>query len=126
MFKRHQTSTWSLNHQMRHRFCRKLCASASDDAVLSMCAVNRHNNHSLVTAMLPVCLHCFLQAQPKHLGTYVLSGPVLAGLTEAYVQAINDGAVPTIATAWQVCVLLMSVLQRGQQLTAVAAVCTSG
>ncbi|WIA21574.1 hypothetical protein OEZ85_000766 [Tetradesmus obliquus] len=41
------------------------------------------------------------KAQPKHLGTYVLSGPVLAGLTEAYVQAINDGAVPTIATAWQ-------------------------
>jgi hypothetical protein len=44
-----------------------------------------------------------LQAQPKHLGSFLLSGPVLAGLTEAYVQAINDGAVPTIATAWQVC-----------------------
>lgn len=43
-----------------------------------------------------------MQAQPKHLGAYVLSGPVLAGLTEAYVQAINNGAVPTIATAWQV------------------------
>ena len=42
------------------------------------------------------------KAQPKRLGGFVLTGPVLAGLTEAYVAAINDGAVPTIATAWQV------------------------
>lgn len=49
-----------------------------------------------------VSLLLMLQAQPKHLGSYVLTGPVLAGLTEAYVKAINDGAVPTIATAWQV------------------------
>lgn len=41
------------------------------------------------------------QAQPKRLGTQVLSGPMLAGLAEAYVDAINHGAVPTIATAWQ-------------------------
>ncbi|WIA42000.1 hypothetical protein OEZ86_009298 [Tetradesmus obliquus] len=41
------------------------------------------------------------KAQPKHLGSFLLSGPVLAGLTEAYVEAINNGAVPTIATAWQ-------------------------
>ena len=27
---------------------------------------------------------------------------MLAALTEAYVNAINHGAVPTIATAWQV------------------------
>lgn len=26
---------------------------------------------------------------------------MLAGLTQAYVDAINSGAVPTIATAWQ-------------------------
>ena len=31
----------------------------------------------------------------------MLSGPMLAGLAEAYVDAINHGAVPTIATAWQ-------------------------
>lgn len=43
----------------------------------------------------------FHKAQPKRLGTQVLTGPVLAGLTEAYVSAINAGAVPTIATAWQ-------------------------
>jgi hypothetical protein len=27
---------------------------------------------------------------------------MLAGLAEAYAAAINEGAVPTIATAWQV------------------------
>ncbi|PSC76322.1 interferon-induced guanylate-binding 1-like [Micractinium conductrix] len=43
----------------------------------------------------------FSKAQPKRLGTQILSGPMLAGLTEAYVTAINNGAVPTIATAWQ-------------------------
>eukprot|EP00879_Flechtneria_rotunda_P026418 GHRR01028167.1.p1 GENE.GHRR01028167.1~~GHRR01028167.1.p1 ORF type:complete len:521 (+),score=214.38 GHRR01028167.1:384-1946(+) len=43
----------------------------------------------------------FAKAQPKHMGQYVLTGPVLSGLTEAYVKAINKGAVPTIATAWQ-------------------------
>jgi len=43
----------------------------------------------------------FSKALPKRLGTQVLTGPLLAGLTEAYVTAINAGAVPTIATAWQ-------------------------
>ncbi|EFN59494.1 hypothetical protein CHLNCDRAFT_56782 [Chlorella variabilis] len=43
----------------------------------------------------------FSKAQPKRLGSQILSGPMLAGLTEAYVTAINNGAVPTIATAWQ-------------------------
>lgn len=43
----------------------------------------------------------FRKAQPKRLGAQVITGPVLAGLTEAYVAAINAGAVPTIATAWQ-------------------------
>jgi hypothetical protein len=41
------------------------------------------------------------KAQPKRLGGYVLTGPALAGLAAAYVEAINGGAVPTIATAWQ-------------------------
>lgn len=44
-----------------------------------------------------------LQAQPRSYGTLgIMSGPLLAGLTCAYVDAINAGAVPTIATAWQV------------------------
>lgn len=41
------------------------------------------------------------KAQPKRLGTQVLTGPVLAGLASAYVAAINSGAVPSIASAWQ-------------------------
>ncbi|MEW5298001.1 MAG: hypothetical protein WDW36_001166 [Sanguina aurantia] len=43
----------------------------------------------------------FGKAQPKRFGTQVVTGPVLAGLVEAYVGAINNGAVPTISTAWQ-------------------------
>lgn len=43
----------------------------------------------------------FAKALPKRLGAQVLTGPLLAGLAEAYVAAINGGAVPTIATAWQ-------------------------
>lgn len=44
----------------------------------------------------------FHKAQPKRFGNGFMNGPVLAGLVEAYVKAINEGAVPTIATAWQV------------------------
>lgn len=43
------------------------------------------------------------RAQPKRIGFVPVSGVMLAGLAEAYVAAINEGAVPTIATAWQVC-----------------------
>mmetsp|Transcript_32011 Transcript_32011/g.71133 ORF Transcript_32011/g.71133 Transcript_32011/m.71133 type:complete len:534 (-) Transcript_32011:285-1886(-) len=41
------------------------------------------------------------KALPKRMGTQLVSGPILAGLAEAYVRAINEGAVPTISTAWQ-------------------------
>ena len=44
----------------------------------------------------------FRHAQPKRLNNTVITGPMLASLAEAYVEAINTGAVPTIATAWQV------------------------
>lgn len=44
---------------------------------------------------------CFSRARPKRIGSTVLTGPMLAGLVSAYVDAINGGAVPTIATAWQ-------------------------
>ena len=43
----------------------------------------------------------FERARPKELGATVITGPMLAGLAEAYVGAINAGAVPTIQTAWQ-------------------------
>jgi hypothetical protein len=42
------------------------------------------------------------RAQPKRIGFVPVSGVMLAGLAEAYAAAINEGAVPTIATAWQV------------------------
>jgi hypothetical protein len=62
---------------------------------------------SLLCASQSCCrvslLLSFVQAQPRSYGTLgVMSGPLLAGLTGAYVSAINAGAVPTIATAWQV------------------------
>lgn len=43
----------------------------------------------------------FSRTSPKRVGTQIVTGPMLAGLAEAYVAAINEGAVPTIATAWQ-------------------------
>jgi hypothetical protein len=44
----------------------------------------------------------YAKALPKRLGSSVLTGPLLAGLASTYVDAINNGAVPVIATAWQV------------------------
>lgn len=42
------------------------------------------------------------KTKPKKLGNTLVSGTMLSGLTEAYVEAINKGAVPAIATAWMV------------------------
>ncbi|GFR48846.1 hypothetical protein Agub_g10799 [Astrephomene gubernaculifera] len=49
-------------------------------------------------ARLTATIHA--RAQPKRLGTQLLTGPLLAGMAAAYVKAINQGAVPTISTAW--------------------------
>jgi len=43
----------------------------------------------------------FSRCQPKTVGREVLTGRTLAGMATQYVAAINGGAVPTIATAWQ-------------------------
>ncbi|KAL3133524.1 hypothetical protein ABBQ38_007377 [Trebouxia sp. C0009 RCD-2024] len=43
----------------------------------------------------------FHKAQPKRMNNSIITGPMLAALTQAYVDALNHGAVPTIATAWQ-------------------------
>ena len=48
----------------------------------------------------------FERAQPKRLGSQIITGPMLATLASEYVRAINEGAVPTISTAWQVSILL--------------------
>jgi hypothetical protein len=34
-----------------------------------------------------------------------MTGPLLAGLTQSFLDALNAGAVPTIATSWQVSLL---------------------
>ena len=39
-------------------------------------------------------------AAPKRLGRSLVTGPALAALAQAYVSAINGGAVPSIASAW--------------------------
>lgn len=44
----------------------------------------------------------FHKAQPKRMNNSIITGAMLAALTQAYVDALNEGAVPTIATAWQV------------------------
>lgn len=44
----------------------------------------------------------FERTRPKQLGSLVMTGPMFAGLTQSFLDAINAGAVPTIATSWQV------------------------
>lgn len=44
----------------------------------------------------------FERTRPKQLGSIVMTGPMFAGLTQSFLDAINAGAVPTIATSWQV------------------------
>lgn len=44
----------------------------------------------------------FERTRPKQLGATVMTGPVLVGITESYLDALNNGAVPTISSSWQV------------------------
>jgi len=41
------------------------------------------------------------RCMPKKVGGDVLNGPALASMAAAYIGAINNGAVPAIATAWE-------------------------
>ncbi|KAL2341838.1 hypothetical protein Fmac_009778 [Flemingia macrophylla] len=43
----------------------------------------------------------FERARPKQVGATVMTGPVLIGITESYLDALNHGAVPTISSSWQ-------------------------
>lgn len=45
----------------------------------------------------------FDRTRPKQLGASIMTGPILAGLTQSFLDAINTGAVPTISSSWQVC-----------------------
>lgn len=43
----------------------------------------------------------FERTRPKQLGATVMTGPILVGITESYLEALNNGAVPTISSSWQ-------------------------
>lgn len=44
----------------------------------------------------------FERTRPKQVGATILTGPILVGITESYLDALNRGAVPTISSSWQV------------------------
>ncbi|XP_061341556.1 uncharacterized protein LOC133287884 [Gastrolobium bilobum] len=43
----------------------------------------------------------FERTKPKQVGATMMTGPVLVGITESYLDALNHGAVPTISSSWQ-------------------------
>ncbi|KAI8001577.1 Guanylate-binding protein 4 [Camellia lanceoleosa] len=43
----------------------------------------------------------FERTRPKQLGATVMTGPILACITQSFLDAINNGAVPTITSSWQ-------------------------
>ena len=90
-------------HHVAFRFCVDLYG-----APLSLLMPNNQNDEqgSCGQGLDRLTKLIFARAQPKRLGTQIISGSMLAALAEAYVHAINEGAVPTIATAWQVRPLL--------------------
>ena len=78
---------------------RQFCVSTELPAVCLMQAVCLQGMQHLTKLI-------FERAQPKRLGSQIITGPMLATLASEYVRAINEGAVPTISTAWQVSTLL--------------------
>lgn len=44
----------------------------------------------------------FERTKPKQVGGTVMTGPILAGITKSFLDALNSGAVPTISSSWQV------------------------
>ena len=44
------------------------------------------------------------RTKPKQVGATIMTGPILAGITQSFLDAINKGAVPTISSSWQVSV----------------------
>ncbi|XP_058107096.1 uncharacterized protein LOC131250797 isoform X1 [Magnolia sinica] len=43
----------------------------------------------------------FERTRTKQVGATVMTGPILAGITQSFLDAINNGAVPTISSSWQ-------------------------
>jgi hypothetical protein len=46
--------------------------------------------------------YIFERTRSKQLGSLVMNGPMFAGLTQSFLDVINAGTVPNIATSWQV------------------------
>ena len=44
----------------------------------------------------------FERTRPKQVGATVMTGPILARITQSFLDALNKGAVPTITSSWQV------------------------
>lgn len=53
----------------------------------------------------------FERTRPKQVGATVMTGPILVGITESYLEALNNGAVPTISSSWQVSIISEILLQ---------------
>eukprot|EP00002_Diphylleia_rotans_P012502 TRINITY_DN2447_c0_g1_i2.p1 TRINITY_DN2447_c0_g1~~TRINITY_DN2447_c0_g1_i2.p1 ORF type:complete len:387 (+),score=71.31 TRINITY_DN2447_c0_g1_i2:534-1694(+) len=45
--------------------------------------------------------HIMKRVRPKTMFNYELNGPMFIGLAEKYIEAINNGGVPVIRTAWE-------------------------
>lgn len=61
-----------------------------------------HLREEFKTGMDTLTKYILERARPKQLGSIVLTGPMLASLAQSFLDAINSGGVPTIATSWQV------------------------
>lgn len=44
----------------------------------------------------------FERTRPKQVGSTVMTGPIFARIIQSFLDAINNGAVPTITSSWQV------------------------
>ena len=49
----------------------------------------------------------FEKTRPKQVGATMMTGPVLVGITQSYLDALKQGAVPTISSSWQVRIILL-------------------
>ncbi|KAG2434077.1 hypothetical protein HXX76_007805 [Chlamydomonas incerta] len=92
----------SIKCLFKERECVTLVRPVSDEAALRRLDTlpEEQLRPEFVEGVSKLTAAIFARAQPKRLGTQLLSGPLLAGLAQAYVKAINTGAVPTIHTAW--------------------------
>ncbi|KAM7500756.1 hypothetical protein LguiA_025170 [Lonicera macranthoides] len=43
----------------------------------------------------------FERTRPKQVGSTVMTGPIFAHITQSFLDALNNGAVPTITSSWQ-------------------------